>query len=107
MQLMLQERLATAFQKYDNSRQQVEKYTSSLLPRSKESLDLVTSGYRQGEIPYLQLLTVQRTYFRVNIAYLESLLELHKSSVAIEGLTLSGSLGATDEVSPAEMSSGN
>ena len=60
--------------------------------RHETSLDLVASGYRQGQFDYLTLLTAQRTYFRVNLAYLESLRQFHTSRVAIEGLLLSGGL---------------
>ena len=38
--------------------------------------------------------TIQRTYFRVNLAYLESLRELRLSTVQIEGLLLTGGLEA-------------
>jgi len=63
-----------------------------ILPDAKETLDLVHSGYVHGEFGYLELLTSQRTYFRVNLAYLESLGKLWISSVRIEGLLLSGGL---------------
>jgi len=45
------------------------------------------------------LLTAQRTYFRANLAYLDSLRELHVSAAAIDGLLLSGGLktGSGDE----------
>ncbi len=93
LELQLRNRLAAAFQRYENARQQVEKYSKNVLPTAKESLDLVTAGYRQGEFPYLTLLTAQRTYFRVSLRYLESLRDLRASSVAIDGLMLSGGLG--------------
>jgi cobalt-zinc-cadmium efflux system outer membrane protein len=93
LELQLRNRLAAAFQRYDNARQQVERYSQNVLPTAKESLDLIVSGYRQGEFPYLTLLTAQRTYFRVNLTYLESLRDLRTSMIAIEGLMLSGGLG--------------
>jgi cobalt-zinc-cadmium efflux system outer membrane protein len=94
LELQLRNRLAAAFQRYDNARQQVERYSGKVLPTAKESLDLVTAGYRQGEFPYLTLLTAQRTYFRVSLTYLESLRNLRASAVTIEGLLLSGGLGS-------------
>jgi cobalt-zinc-cadmium efflux system outer membrane protein len=93
LELQLRNRLAAAFQRYENARQQVEKYSKNVLPTAKESLDLVVAGYRQGEFPYLTLLTAQRTYFRVSLRYLESLRDLRASTVAIDGLMLSGGLG--------------
>ncbi len=93
LELQLRNRLAEAFQRYENARQQVERYSQNVLPTAKESLDLIVAGYRQGEFPYLTLLTAQRTYFRVNLTYLESLRDLRTSTIAIEGLMLSGGLG--------------
>jgi len=92
LELQLYNRLATAFQRYDNARQQVERYSKNVLPTAQESLDLIVAGYHQGEFPYLTLLTAQRTYFRVNLIYLESLQALRSSTIAIEGLLLSGAL---------------
>jgi cobalt-zinc-cadmium efflux system outer membrane protein len=97
LELQLRDRLAAVFQRYENAQQQVERYSRNVLPVAKESLDLVTAGYRQGEFPYLTLLTAQRTYFRVSLTYLESLRELRASTVAIEGLLLSGALGPGGE----------
>lgn len=93
LELQLRKRLAAVFQRYENAQQQVDRYSRNVLPTAKESLDLIVSGYRQGEFPYLTLLTAQRTYFRVSLTYLESLRDLRSNLVAIEGLLLSGGLG--------------
>jgi cobalt-zinc-cadmium efflux system outer membrane protein len=94
VRLNLQRRLAEVFQRYANARQQVEKYRGTILPDAKETLDLVASGYQQGEFSYLNLLTAQRTYFQSNLAYLESLLELKSAHAEVEGLLLNESLGS-------------
>jgi cobalt-zinc-cadmium efflux system outer membrane protein len=93
LDLALRDRLAVAFARYDGARHQAERYAADILPSAKMSLDLVEQGYRQGEFDYLKLLTAQRTYFQVNLAYLESLLEAQTKAVQIEGLLLSGGLG--------------
>ena len=92
LELELHQRLATVYQRYANARQQVETYTREILPDAQSSLELVTNGYRQGEIGYLLLLTSQRTFFQTNLAYLESLGQLRESTVEIDGLLLTGSL---------------
>jgi cobalt-zinc-cadmium efflux system outer membrane protein len=92
IRLDLQNRLAAVYRRYANARQQVEKYRNTILPDAKETLDLMTIGYQQGEFSYLNLLTAQRTYFQSNLAYLDSLLELKSARVQIEGLLLSNSL---------------
>ena len=68
-----------------------------ILPAAKESLDLIASGYQQGEFSYLNLLTAQRTYFQSNLAYLESLLQLQSAEAQIRGLLLSESLSGSSE----------
>jgi len=50
-----------------------ETYLASILPDARQSLDLVNAGYRAGEFDYLAVLTAQRTYFSVNLDYLQSL----------------------------------
>lgn len=92
IELNLQDRLAVEFQRYTSSRQQVNRYADRIVPRAKESLQLVTEGYEAGQVAYLTLLTAQQTYVQVNLSYLNSLQELLTSSVVIEGQLLTDSL---------------
>ena len=88
VQLALRDRLAEAFRRYRNALQQTERYKEQIVPRAQESLSLITEGYRRGELTFLQVLFAQRTYFQTNIAYVESLTQLWKSTVDITGLLL-------------------
>lgn len=97
VRLNLQNRLAEVFRRYANAGQQVEKYRGTILPDAKETLDLVASGYQQGEFSYLNLLTAQRTYFQSNLAYLEALLQLKSAHAQIDGLLLNESLNGSSE----------
>ena len=92
VELVLHDRLAAAFQRYSDARQQVETYKGKILPNSKTLLDLIRSAYRQGEVGYVGLLTSQRTFSSAQLSYLEALRQLHTNRVAIEGLLLSGGL---------------
>jgi cobalt-zinc-cadmium efflux system outer membrane protein len=94
VELSLQQRLAAAFQDYANARQQVQQYESGILPDAQESLGLIQQGYRQGEFGYLELLTSQRTFFRVNLDYVVALRNLWVSATRIEGMLLTGALDA-------------
>jgi outer membrane protein, heavy metal efflux system len=91
-ELELRQRLAAAFEQYENARCQVEKYAARILPDAQASLDLVTAGYRQGEFNYVTLLTAQRTFFQVNLAYIEAVRDLRAATVTIECNLLSDSL---------------
>jgi cobalt-zinc-cadmium efflux system outer membrane protein len=92
LELQLQTRLAAAFERYANARQQVDRYSREILPDARASLDLVTRAYRLGEFPYLTLLEAQRTVSRTNLAYLSALEQLWESATAIEGLLLTDNL---------------
>lgn len=92
VQLSLQSRLALAFERYANARQLVERYSRDILPNAQAEFDLAATGYRQGEFPFLTYLIAQRTYFQVNLAYVDGLRELWQSAAVIDGLLLTDGL---------------
>jgi cobalt-zinc-cadmium efflux system outer membrane protein len=98
-ELQLTARLAAEFESYANAHNQVVQYREQILPSAREALELVTNGYRQGEIGYLLLLTTQRTYFANSLASLEAQRELWESAVAIDGLLLTDSLNVNTTIS--------
>jgi cobalt-zinc-cadmium efflux system outer membrane protein len=88
----LKRRLAATFESYDNARRRVAEYKNRILPDAKESLELVTAGYRSGDIGYLTLLTAQRTYIQTHLSHLEALRQLRQATTSIETMLLSESL---------------
>ena len=92
LQLDLKNRLAVVMEDYQNATYEVERYSTEILPDSKDSLQLITAGYTQGEFDYNRLLLAQRTYFQNNIAYLAALREWWTAKLQIDGLLLSGGL---------------
>ncbi len=90
--LDLRERLATAYESYLDAKLQAVAYSSDILPKAKENLQLISQGFSSGEIDFLQLLTAQRTYSQTKLDYLDSLRRLWQEHVNIRGLLLSGSL---------------
>lgn len=90
----LERRLAPAFERYANARNQVERYRDAILPVAEESLELTRKMYELGEAGYLALLTAQRTFSQTNLNYLEALRELRTVEAEIEGQLLSDSLGS-------------
>jgi cobalt-zinc-cadmium efflux system outer membrane protein len=95
LELDLQQRLATVFQRYQTAQAQVERYQQSILPDSRENLNLVAKAYHAGEYDYLQMLIAQRMFATTNLAYLEAMQELRIAALEIEGLLLSNSLQAS------------
>ncbi|MEN6407752.1 MAG: TolC family protein [Thermoguttaceae bacterium] len=92
VELELRQRLAAAFEQYQNAQSQVDKYAQDILPNAQTSLDLIAAGYRHGEFGYVAMLTAQRTFFQVNLAYVDAIRDLRFSTVAIEGNLLSDNL---------------
>ncbi len=91
-QLELRQRLANVFERYNNAQQQVGRYRDAILPKAEETLDLIRKTYEVGEVSFISLLTVQRTYIQSRLAYLESLESLRVAEVEIQGLLLRNGL---------------
>ena len=90
--LDLRQRLAAAFEAHKDAKIQVDVYDSQIIPKSKETLELILSAYQNGESDFLQLLTAQRSYSQFRLAYLEKLQQLLSQRAAIQGMLLTGSL---------------
>jgi|LakMenEpi03Aug12_release.lakeMendotaPanAssembly.Ray.scaffolds.fasta_scaffold08026_2 cobalt-zinc-cadmium efflux system outer membrane protein len=88
----LQNRLAPAFERYANSKNQFQRYRESIIPAATESLELNKRAYTAGEVGFVEYLTAQRTYFQTSLNYLDSARELRVAESEIDGLLLQGSL---------------
>ncbi|MEQ8786729.1 MAG: TolC family protein [Pirellulaceae bacterium] len=93
-ELSLQRRLATVYQHYATARVKVEGFSGpdGILANVKKSLDAVRANYQGVETSYIDLLTAQRTYAQMNLAYVESVGELWAAISEIDGLLLKDSL---------------
>lgn len=92
VELDIKRRLAEAFQRYATAHAQAEAYATSILPKARQTFELVQRAFRLGEANYIDLLTAQRTYSQTTLAYLDALNALWASWTEIDGLLLSGSL---------------
>lgn len=99
VELDLRDRLAIAYRQYANARQQAERYSERIIPRSERSLELVTTGYEKGQVEYLTLLIAQQTYVEVTLSYIDSLQTLRTASAVIQGQLLTGSLSSGSDTS--------
>ena len=88
----LAQRLAPVFERYSNAAEQVDRYRNRILPKASETLELTRKTYELGEVSFINLLTVQRTYARNQLAYLDAMESLRLAEIEIAGLLLSGSL---------------
>jgi cobalt-zinc-cadmium efflux system outer membrane protein len=92
VELRLRQQLADEYQRYESAFAWARQYKDHILPLAQETLELVSRGYEQGEVAYLDFLTAQRTYVQSNLDYLEALSQLWLSIQRIEGLLLDESL---------------
>lgn len=93
-ELALDQQLLLAMRDYRTARERVTKYASKVLPAARETLDMISTGYQQGQLDYVQVLTVQQTYAAKNLSYLQDLETAWKEWAEIDGL-LVGDLGQT------------
>jgi cobalt-zinc-cadmium efflux system outer membrane protein len=91
-ELALDQQLSLTMRDYRTARERVTKYASKVLPAARETLDMISKGYQQGQLDYLQVLTVQQTYAAKNLSYLQDLETAWKEWAEIDGL-LVGDLG--------------
>ena len=94
VQLRIKQELALVMEQYNRANSQVNYLNSEILPRVQQTLELTRQTYEAGEINFVALLTVQRTYTQNKLAYLEALATLRRSEVDLRGMLLSGSLNA-------------
>ena len=94
VELDLQNRLAPVYARYASAARNVQRYRFEILPTADKALGFVRRGYQAGELAFLNVIDAQRTYFRTNLQYLETLRELRTTTAEIEGLLLRDSLGA-------------
>jgi cobalt-zinc-cadmium efflux system outer membrane protein len=95
-ELALEERLAAALRDYATARERALKYSEKVLPVARETLEIMNAGYKDGELDYLQVLSIQQSYAQQNLSYLQDLETAWKKWAEIDGL-LVGMLPAGDE----------
>ena len=97
IELSLKARLASVAREYEAGHAAVDKYQEKILPSAHEMLSLSEQAYTAGELDFLQVLIVRKTFFDSRIRYVESQYQLAQAEAKIRGLMLSGGLSVTNE----------
>jgi outer membrane protein, heavy metal efflux system len=92
VRLVLRDQMADTFRRYAAARFQVTQLHDEIVPDAKENLDIVANGQAQGVFNLFQLLVARQLYSQAELAYVESLTDLHKVRVELTGLLLTGGL---------------
>ena len=92
IEMQIRQGIARVLREYQVAQATVAQYESSIIPKSKESLELLVKAQEAGEFDFLRVLTARRTYFDVQNRYVSALGLLAQANVKMDGLLLSGGL---------------
>mgnify|MGYP001412541944 CR=1 FL=1 len=98
----IRSRMARVQQEFDSASNSVRKYQLEIIPQAKESLELSELAYRSGELDFLQVLVVRRSYYEATVRAIQSQGQLAQAAAKVTGLLLSGGLD-----SPADYTTGD
>ena len=92
LRILMRKNLATATGRYEQCKATVIKLETQILPKSKESLELVERAYSAGEVDFLRVLSSRQSYFQLTQKFVDSLGQLAQIDAEIGGLLLTGGL---------------
>jgi outer membrane protein, heavy metal efflux system len=85
-------RMARVQQEYESAFASVLKYDDEIIPQTKESLELSEMAYRSGELDFLQVLVVRRSFYEATVRAIQARGELSQAVAKVNGLLLTGGL---------------
>ena len=88
----IRSRLARAAQEFESAMKAVRKYEDEIIPQTKQSLELSEQAYQAGELDFLQVLIVRRSYYASMIRLIQSRGSLAQAAAKVDGLLLTGGL---------------
>jgi cobalt-zinc-cadmium efflux system outer membrane protein len=89
VRLRLMERLVTAYQRYDNARQQVERYRTTILPQAASALEQIEKIYDLRGERFTDTLDARRTLAQARIEYAQLQGEVWMIAAEIESIVQS------------------
>jgi outer membrane protein, heavy metal efflux system len=98
--LSLRQRLADVAMHYNDALQSVEDFRAESLPLARRAYEIQSANFRQRRAAWPQVLVAQRTFVELNQEYVQSLLELRRAEVAINGLLLVDGLAPPETPTP-------
>jgi outer membrane protein, heavy metal efflux system len=97
LRLTLRDQLALAFNQYQSTRNHADRLKREVLPRVKEYVDQTYKAWKEGgTINFVRVLDARRMFFEQQLAYVNQLTDLHRISVEISGMLLTGGLNPTE-----------
>ncbi|QDS88376.1 Cobalt-zinc-cadmium resistance protein CzcC precursor [Rosistilla ulvae] len=93
----IKSRLARTAQDFDSTIATVKKYEEEIIPQATKSLELSEEGYKAGELEFLQVLIVRRSFYDSMIRFIEAKGQLAQANAKVDGLLLAGGLDAPQD----------
>ncbi|MCP5005884.1 MAG: TolC family protein [Planctomycetes bacterium] len=87
-QMQIQKEVETAYQTFTAAKDGIAIYTDDIIPEVDESLNLNEISYNEGNISFVEFLTMQKNFLEIRTAYLITLLDYNKAVTNLE--TVSG-----------------
>lgn len=88
----IKSRLARAAQEFESLIAAVRKYQDEIIPQADQSLELSEEAYQAGELDFLQVLIVRRSFYDSMIRFIEAKGQLAQANAKIDGLLLTCAL---------------
>lgn len=88
----IRSRLARAMQDFDTSLAAVRKYEDEILPQARESLEVSEQAYLAGELGFLQVLIIRRSFYDASLRLIKAKGQLAQAAARVDGLLLTGGL---------------
>lgn len=92
LRMLMRKNLASATRRFEQSQATAMKFESLILPKSKESLELVERAYLAGEVEFLRVLNSRQNYFQLTQQFIDAQGQLAQIDAEIDGLLLTGGL---------------
>jgi len=73
---------------------QANQYKSAMIPKAMRSYQMYLNKYRQMAAAYPQVIISQRTWFQLQVSYVETLEHLWRSAISLKNFTLTDGLQA-------------
>ncbi|GHT28406.1 divalent cation transporter [Planctomycetales bacterium] len=90
--LSLHKRLADVFRDYENAKELIEVYETSIIPDSFEALRQIGEIYRAGSVTYLELYHQRQAVVTALLQYINALKMRAVAATQIDGMLLEGTL---------------
>ncbi len=88
----IRSRMARTAQEYGAALASVRKYEDEIIPQATKSLELSEDAYKAGELDFLQVLIVRRSFYESTIRLIDARGNLAQAVAKVDGMLLSGGL---------------